>query len=373
MIYKTIKNNIKYATIILGFGIIFWTGCSNPEPPQVVTYSPTFGPAETLITVEGMNFETINYLNFDENIPANFNPSFGTDQALLFRVPENAILGENMIRIGTDGGETTFPFRVTLKAPEITTFFPTSANEGEIISILGKNFFEPLEVLFFDSIPGDIVYASEDSLAIVVPPGVEKGRIKVKANGGNSFTSEVFFSTTDHLVNDFDGNGLRNETNKWLFYGNIEQNAFNAVQNTDPEPIDNNFLKISGTDEGTVWVGGTENHSWDANIFDVFPIESDINNTFLDLDVNSNGQEDTHLIIVLVERGGSTNDFTQTIHLDKDGWDHLSIPLNRFADLDGFTIDPQKIRAVKLHLWNELGSFQKLEANVDNLKFVQIN
>ena len=357
----------------LGIGLIFLSGCSDPEAPTVATYSPEFGAEETLITVEGMNFETVTYINFDNEVPANFNPSFGTDKALLFRVPPDAILGDNLIRIGTEGGETTFPFRVTLKAPEITSFSPKSANEGAIVSIEGKNFFEPLEVLFFDSIPGTILYASPDSLAIEVPAGVEKGRIKVKANGGNSLTSEVFFSTTDILVNDFDGNGLRAETTKWIFYGNVEQNSFNAVQNINPAPIDNNFLKISGTDPGTIWIGGTENHSWDSDVFDVFPISSDINNTFLDVDVNNNGRDNTHLIIVLAERGGSPNDFTQTIHLDSDDWNHLSIPLSRFADLDGFTIDPQKIRAVKLHLWNELGTNQSLEVNVDNLKFVQIN
>ncbi len=372
---KTNNTNIIYR--FLGWtmisSVILLAGCGNPPPPSVTVFSPDFGPEETLITVEGMDFETVTYINFDNDVPANFNPSFGTDKALLFRVPPNAVLGENMVKIGTEGGETSFPFRVTLKAPEVSSFSPKSANEGEIVTILGKNFFEPLEILFFDSIPGKIIYADPDSLAIEVPPGVEQGRIKVKANGGNSFTSEVFFSTTDILINDFDGNGLRAETNKWIFYGNVEQNAFNAIQNTNPEPIDNNFLKISGTDPGTIWVGGAENHSWDADVFDVFPIESDINNTFLEVDVNSNGRDKTHLIIVLAERAGSPNDFTQTIHLDKDGWQKLSIPLNRFKDLDGFTVDPQKIRAVKLHLWNELSSNQSLEVNVDNLKFVQIN
>lgn len=368
-----ISHNLKLTILTVFTGTILFIGCGKVSPPAVAEFSPIFGPEETLITVQGMNFETVTYINFDNDIAANFNPSFGTDSALLFRVPEFATLGDNMIRIGTEGGETTFPFRVTLKAPEVSGFAPKSANEGAIVSITGKNFFEPLEVLFFDSIPGNIVYAAEDSLAVEVPAGVEKGRLKVKANGGSSQTSEVFFTTTDILVNDFDGNGLRSETTKWIFYGSVEQNAFNAVQNANPEPINQNYLKISGTDPGTVWVGGTENHSYDVNDFDVFPIASDINNTFLELDVHNNGRDKTHLIIVLAERAGSANDFTETIHLEEDGWNRISIPLSRFADLDGFTVDPQKIRAVKLHLWNELGSTLPLEANIDNLKFVQIN
>ncbi len=365
------KNRLRFIYIVSV--VIIVLGCGEIEQPTLASYEPLFGPEETLITVQGMHFETVQYINFDENVPANFNPSFGTDEALLFRVPENAVLGENTIRIGTEGGEVTFPFRVTLLPPEVQTFSPKSANEGEVVTILGENFYEPLEVLFFDSVPGNILFASDDCLIVQVPPGVEKGQIKVKANGGSSFTNEVFFSTTDILVNDFDGNGLRANTNMWLFYGNIDQSAFNAVQSVDPEPIEGDFLKISGKDPGTVWIGGAENHSWDVDIFDVFPIESDINNTFLDVDLNNNGKDKTYLIIVLVERNGSTNDFTQTVHIDWDGWEHVSIPLNRFKDIDGFTIDPQKIRAVKLHLFNEASTNQSLEVNVDNLKFVQIN
>ena len=366
-------NKMNWRSSSLFCMILLLVGCSEVEKPALTTFKPLFGPEETLITVEGMHFETVEYISFDENVPANFNPSFGTDNALLFRVPPNAILGENTVRIGTEGGEVTFPFRVTLLPPEVKDFSPKSANEGAVVSIVGENFFEPLEVLFFDSIPGTILFASEDSLAVEVPAGVEKGQIKVKANGGASFTNEVFFSTTDILVNDFDGNGLRANTNMWLFYGNIDQNAFNAVHSSNPNPIDGDFLKISGKDPGTVWVGGAENHSWDTEVFDVFPISSDINNTFLDVDLNSNGQDKTYLIIVLVERGGSNNDFTQTILVDWDGWDNLSIPINRFKDIDGKTIDPQKIRAVKLHLFNESLTSQTLEINVDNLKFVQIN
>ena len=360
-----------YAALFIS---IFFCACGgNDGPPNVVSFEPDFGPPETLIVVEGSGFGDLQAINFNDNVPADFNPSFGTEEALLFRVPPDAPLGVNDILIATEEGQTTFPFRVTLEAPRVSFFEPKSANEGETVYILGENFFEPIEVLFFDSIAGNIIYLQEDSLVVEVPAGVEKGRLKVKANGGSSLTGEVFFSTTDILVNDFDGNGLRSETNKWIFYGNIDQNAFNSVHNEDPDPINENFLKISGTDPGTVWIGGTENHSWDSNVFDVFPILSDIDNTFIELDVNNNGRDKTHLIIVLVERGGSPNDFTQTVHIDWDDWDQIRIPLNRFKDIDGFTIDPQKIRAVKLHLYNEEATLQKLEANIDNLKFIQIN
>ena len=347
--------------------------CEEIGPPTVDTFGPDFGPSETLITVEGNNFTDLLAINFNDGVAADFNPSFGTSSALLFRVPENAPLGENQITITTETGETSFPFRVTLDAPQVADFNPKSANEGEMVYIIGENFFEPLTVLFADSIAGNIIYSDPDSLVVEVPAGVERGRLKVKANGGSSLTGEFFFSTTDILVNDFDGNGTRAETEKWLFYGNINENANNAVVNSNPDPLDGNFLKVSGTDPGSIWIGGTESHSNDPQVFEVFDIKSDINNTFVDLDIHNNGFDKTHVIIVLAERNGSPNDFSETIEVDWDGWEHVSLPLNRFKDVDGAFIDPQKIRTIKLHLYNELQTNQSLEINVDNLKFVQIN
>jgi len=287
---KNINNIIK--SILLLSAVIFISACGkNVGDPSVITYSPITGPPGTLVTVEGMNFDDLTKLNFDDEVPADFNPSFGTPDVLLFRVPEDAPLGDNMIHIETEHGETFFPF----------------------------------------------------------------------------------FSTVDYLVNDFDGNGLRAETNKWLFYGNIEQNFTNAVHNSNPDPLDGNFLKVSGTDPGSIWIGGTESHSNDPNDFDVFPIASDINNTFVEMDINNNGAVATQLIIVLAERNGSTNDFTAEIDVDWEGWRTVSIPLSRFADIGGVTIDPSKIRTIKMHLYNGNNSSNKLEVNIDNLKFVQIN
>ncbi len=353
-------------------GLIYMSSCSTGDEPVVSTYSPDFGPSETLITIEGSGLDNLISINFNEGVAADFNPSFGKSDAILLRVPPDAPLGDNLISIVTEYGETSIPFRVTLQSPSVFDFSPKFANQGAIVSITGKNFFEPLEVLFFDSIPGNIIYHQPDSIAVEVPANVQKGRITVKANGGSSITPELFFSTDEILVNDFDGNGVRAETNKWLFYGAIDQNAMTALDNAVPAPLDGQFLKISGFDNGAIWVGGTESHSDDPMVFDVFDIQSDINDTFIEFDVHNNGKDDTHLIVVLAERGGSTNDFTEMIHVNETGWHKVNIPLNRFSDITGATPNPQKIRTLKFHLFNELDSAQKMEVNLDNIKIIQI-
>ena len=370
--YLILKNNIPFFTILISWSLFFMVSCSDAGPPEVVTFTPDFGPVSTLITVEGNNFDELISLDFNDGVTADYNPSFGTNTALLFRVPVDAPLGDNMITMTTPSGTTSFPFRVTLEAPSIFNFSPQSANEGAIVSITGKNFFEPLEVLFFDSIPGNIIFASEDSIAVEVPANVQRGRLIVNANGGAATTPEFFFSTNELLVNDFDGNGIRAETVRWLFYGNIDQSATTAIYDANPEATSGNFLKLTGTDTGGIWIGGTESHSnAQGDDFDVFEINSDINNTYVEFDINSNGRTDTHVIIVLAERDGSINDFTQTIPVDWEGWKTVSIPFNRFADLEGALPNPQKIRTIKFHLFNEASSNLPLEINLDNIKFIE--
>lgn len=357
---------VTYTTLLLA-SILLVVSCGKSDAPTVAVAVPEFGPPETLITVTGAHFDDLLAINFNDDVPADFNPSFGKDSALLFRVPVEAPLGDNDIVIRTEHGETTVPFRVTLEAPAISDFFPKSANQGESIYIVGENFFEPLEILFFDSIQGTVLFQSPDSLVIEVPEGVERGRIKVKANGGEALTKENFFSVTEIVVNDFDGAGLRADTDQWLFYGNIDQDATSAVTTGGPT---GSHLQLSGTDPGSIWVGGTE--SYQSGV-ENFGIASDLNNTSIRMDISNGGRDHTHLIIIVKEAEGSFNDFQITVPIDWDGWQQLDIPISRFKDLNGSPPDPAKINLVKLHLYNELGSNQPLQVDVDNLKFIQVN
>jgi len=168
---------------------------------------------------------------------------------LLLRIPEEVALGDHVVTIETEGGTATTNFKVTLEAPEIYRFEPESADVGQEITIYGENFFEPLEVYFFDSIQANIINLTPDSIRVVVPEGVEKGALTVVANGGLTRSPVQFFSTNTILINDFDGNGLRGETNKWIFVGSVDQNANNATQNTNPAPKDGDFLKLTGADD----------------------------------------------------------------------------------------------------------------------------
>ena len=363
---------IKYTLFLLvaaAFG-----SCEKDQPaPMITSTDPVFGPAETLVTFEGDNLQNIQEVTFSGQ-PVNFNTAYNSDVALLFTIPNNVPLGDHVVELRTSGGVASTNFRVTLDPPAIFELTPEFASPGEIVTIKGKNFFEPLEVYFFDSIQAEILTLFPDSIEVIVPEGIQKGRVTVSANGGVALSPINFFSVNSILVNDFDGNGMRSETNKWGFVGQVNENAGTAVQNTNPEPIDGNYLKLTGRDDLEItWIGGAQSHfGFPGDDFKTFNISTDINNTLLEMDINSNGRDNTHILLILLEDEGLTTDFVHRIHVDWEGWEQISVPLNRFVNFEDIPVDPAKIKLLKIHLNDTDDSNSLLEVNVDNIRFVEI-
>ncbi len=354
------------------FALLFAACRKDVGPPVIESIEPAFGPAETLVTIQGVNLANIKEVKFSDQV-VNFNNAYNAENALLLRIATNIPLGEHVITLTTDGGSVTTNFRITLEPPEIFSFTPASAAVGETITIKGKNFYEPLTAWFFDSVQAEIITAAPDSMIIKVPEGVEKGRISMFANGGFTRSPINFFTVNPILVNDFDGNGIRSETEKWIFRGSIDQNKNTAVQNSVPEPINGNYLKISGKDDLNIsWIGGAENHTWDVEQFQTFGITTDANNTLVEMDIHNNGRKKTNMILVLLEKDGSPNDFALTVKVDWDGWQRFSVPLNRFQDLNDFIVDPTKVKTLKIQLIDADDTNEQLEVNVDNIRFVEI-
>jgi hypothetical protein len=367
---------MKYLRLLPIFcvALLLITCRKKPDAPTITSIMPVVGPAKTLVTIEGTNLADITQITFSGQV-INFNNAYNSDVALLLRIPENVPVGEHDVLITTEGGTVMTRFNVTLDPPQVYRVAPETAQVGETVTIYGTNFFPPLEVFFFDSVQAQIVSTTADSIIkVIVPSGVTKGKITVVSNGQDTLSPIPFFTQSPILVNDFDGNGLRAQTNKWIFVGAVDQTAANAVQNTSPAPISNNFLKLSGKDaQNITWIGGAQsNFGFPGDTFTTYGITSTPENTLLEMDINNNGKTKTHALFILLEKDGSFNDFTYKTPISETGWKRLSIPLSRFKDLNGVGVDPTKVKVLKIHLVDEENSNVTLEVNVDNIQFLQI-
>ena len=346
-------------------------GCDEPGAPVVESVEPTRAPADTLVTVIGRNLAGITAMTFDGQV-VNFNTAYNADEALLFRVPPSVAPGEYEVALTTDGGRATFPFAVTLGAPLVLRFSNDQGAAGSVTTIYGENFFEPLEVYFVgeeDSLRAEILAASEDSIRVRVPDEATRGYVYVQANGGESRSPGRFEVLLETLVADFDGGGARPDVGAWIFRGGLELTGADAVRGDGPEPLDGDYLTLRGTAGTSPLIGNVRTPS--AGL-DVFGLEAEGRFTFLEFDYNTDGHPATQLTVVLKERDGSLNDFSRSFDLDEDGWVSVSQPLTRFQDLDGVPADPAKVVYVKFILLDEAGSGEPFEANIDNLRFVQL-
>ena len=341
--------------------------------PVLNSVDPTFGPKGTLVTMEGEHLAGIESITFSGE-PINFNAAFNADHALLLRIPTNVPLGEHEVVLTTALGSVSTQYRVTERAPLVSEIFPESGGPGQEVVIRGVHFFEPIEIYFFDSIQAQVVAVAEDSIRVIVPEGAQKGRVRVNANGGTVLSPNPFFTVNTILVNDFDGNGMRPDINRWIFRGNIKEDAQTTIRNDIPAPISQNFMKLSGDDAWQLsWIGGAESYgTQQGGTFTNFGMVAGPGDALLEMDLNSNGRTNTHIILILLEKDGSPNDFSHNIHVDWDGWQHISVPLNRFKDLEGFIVDPSKVHVVKVHLIDNDQSGTVLEVNVDNIQFVEL-
>lgn len=366
----------RFFALSVIFVCLFFSNCADPEAPSITSISPEFAPAETLVTIEGSNLANVTSMKFDEQI-VNFNTAFNSDNALLFRVPTTIAAGTYLLTLTTEGGTTETSFRISLDAPEIFLVSPNKGPVGSATTLFGENFFEPLEVFFpmgdMDSVKADIVSFSEDSIRVIVPEGATQGNITLVANGGYALSANRFQVGNVVLVNDFDGNGLRNNVEEWRFTPNLDQTAADAVRASDPEPISGNFLKISGRDtQGSGLIGSVTTQTNDPSEFENFGLTTSLANTLIEFDVNTNGHPATRLVIILKERDGSRNDFSRELRLDQPGWIKITQPLSRFEDLNGAPIDVSKVFSIRFLLFDSDNSGEQFEVNIDNLLFSEI-
>ena len=97
----------------------------------------------TLIVIEGNNFNGLQAVYFNDT-SAYFNPSYVTNNNIIIAIPSTAQTTatnpdvQNIIRIVTDHGETTYAFTLYLPPPAIYSL--SFDNSGSIVYINGANF-----------------------------------------------------------------------------------------------------------------------------------------------------------------------------------------------------------------------------------------
>lgn len=142
--------NIKFLGLCVILAVVAWS-CSEDESltPSAQEVSPPQGASNELLTVTGKDLSNVMTIYFDkENIPAAFNPNFNTGEAILFRVPADAVPGnQNIVFTNKDGTEFTIPFNV-LGFANIISVSNYNFKANDEIVLTGKNLDDVTSVVF---------------------------------------------------------------------------------------------------------------------------------------------------------------------------------------------------------------------------------
>jgi hypothetical protein len=197
---------MKYPVVILILlGHLFLMfGCNEEavKVPTITSFTPLTGRLDTLITINGVNFDGHASSN---NVKINGFPcpivSFSPNVIVIRAVP-GVTTGKISVTVGNLAALSFDDF--ILKSHTITDVTPNEGKVGDEIIITGSNYpnsLDSVKVLFYDSIPADLIeyklVEGSDTirtLKAIVPQSATTGKIRIRV------VSEIAESENDFTV-----------------------------------------------------------------------------------------------------------------------------------------------------------------------------
>ncbi len=164
--------------------------------PKVDSISPGRGSANATLTVLGSGLGQIQTIVFDSgNVAAPFNPVFNTDNAVIFRVPTDAIpASQNIVMTNSLGKQIIIPFLV-LGLPTVTDVSNYNYGTGYAnIVLTGKNFSDVSHVALAETSDSAIIVSqTATTLTLQMPAGSQTdNKLNISNTAGTITTTQSF-------------------------------------------------------------------------------------------------------------------------------------------------------------------------------------
>jgi len=140
-----------------------------------------------LIAIVGENLGGVTEVWFNDQ-KANLTPTYITNTSVLVTVPTPIpIIISNKLKMLFKNGKTLErDFVVEISEPWLQNMVSEFVNTGEVATIRGDFFYEPLTVTFTGGVAGTLVDVKDDLIQVRVPAGAQPGQITVKTNFGET-------------------------------------------------------------------------------------------------------------------------------------------------------------------------------------------
>jgi plastocyanin len=161
-----------------------------PIVPTVTGFTPTSGPANTLVTITGTNFTGATLVRFNTT-SASFTVNSATQ--ITATVPFGATTGKISVTNSQGTGYSANLFTI-FPPPTISDFVPPSGPVGTMIIISGTN-FNAATAVRIGGIAAAFKVNSVAQITAVIPTGATTNLISVTAPGGTATSHNVFTVT----------------------------------------------------------------------------------------------------------------------------------------------------------------------------------
>ncbi len=160
---------------------------------------------EETVCIVGDNLRSVNQLWFNDQ-QAILNTSYMTANTIVASIPKTmAVVQTDKMYLITAAKDTVeYDFKVLAPAPIIKSMSCEVRKPGEVVTIYGDYFTEPLTLEFPNAEVTDFKSISKTEITFTIPEGALPGKIKVTTASGTG-QSPFKYQDFSGLITDFDG------------------------------------------------------------------------------------------------------------------------------------------------------------------------
>lgn len=196
-----------------------------------------------LIAIVGENLQDTREIWFNDQ-KSFLTPTYITSTSILVSVPSQIPLDiNNTLKLVFANGESLdYAFEVQISEPLVSSMTSEYVLPGEVATINGDFFYEPLTVSFAGGVTGELVSVDAKIIKVRIPAGAEPGQVTVTTNFGET-KSDFWFRDNRNIICSSDP-----FTGWW--------NASYVITNPgpgDPPSINGNYIRLNKSIGAWAW------------------------------------------------------------------------------------------------------------------------
>ncbi len=161
--------------------------------PQSSDSLLTSGNQSGMVAIVGVNLQDAQQVWFN-NRRAELVSTFISSTSIITRIPAEipTKITNKLVLVFSNGDSLKHDFVVDISEPFVNTMKNEYALTGEVTTIAGSFFYEPLTVTFTGGVTGELVKVEVGLLEVKIPEGALPGPITVKTNFGEASSNFWF-------------------------------------------------------------------------------------------------------------------------------------------------------------------------------------